>query len=265
MGRASCTWLSSISKMCKHLFSARYVIRLDDACPTMRREGWKGIERVLDNYRIRPIVAVVPDNQDRDLMVDVPDPDFWGRVRSWQAKGWSIAMHGHSHRLNETAARQILPIHRKSEFSGLPFFEQAEKLLRAKEIFDAQGVRISAWIAPAHGFDETTLKALRQTTDIEIISDGIAAFPYYDRDFVWVPQQLWRFRAMPFGLWTICLHPNGMDGAALDAFARNVRDYAESFVNFGDIQMTRRRRNIIDRMIHAAFWLRRGRIGAALS
>jgi len=44
--------------------SARYLIRLDDASATMNRHKWQLIEGVLDQHAIKPIVAVVPDNQD---------------------------------------------------------------------------------------------------------------------------------------------------------------------------------------------------------
>lgn len=37
-------------------------------------------------------------------------------------------------------------------------------------------------------------------------------YPYRDaRGIMWVPQQLWRFRKMLFGIWTICLHVNRWD------------------------------------------------------
>ena len=41
------------------------------------------------------------------------------------------------------------------------------------------------------------------------ISDGLSLFPHRDfenKNVVWVPQQLWRFRYVPFGIWTICIH-----------------------------------------------------------
>lgn len=244
--------------------AARYVIRLDDACPTMNQARWSRIEAILDRHGVKPVVAVVPDNHDPDLVHDAPDPLFWDRARAWQAKGWVIAMHGLSHTLRETMARQLLPFHKRSEFSGLAYAEQAEKLANAKARFLKQGMDPHVWIAPAHGFDEATLKALRDITGIRIISDGIAFRPFHKGGFNWVPQQLWRFRLAPPGLWTVCIHPNNMDDAALDAFANDIATHAARIIAFHDIPFSNRRRDIWDRALNAAYWLRRGRFYAAL-
>ena len=68
---------------------ARYLVRLDDASHHMDRARWGRIERVLDAHAVKPIVAVVPDNQDPKLTVEPSDPSFWERVRRWATKGWS--------------------------------------------------------------------------------------------------------------------------------------------------------------------------------
>ena len=47
--------------------SARYLIRLDDACHTMDTFKWDKIENILDKYSVKPIVSVIPDNKDRSL------------------------------------------------------------------------------------------------------------------------------------------------------------------------------------------------------
>ena len=70
---------------------ARYLIRFDDLCPTMSRAGWDRFELVIQEFNIRPILAVVPENQDPDLMLDAPDPEFWERMRKLEAAGATIA------------------------------------------------------------------------------------------------------------------------------------------------------------------------------
>src|SRR5260370_42375028 len=57
--------------------------------------------------RLKPILAVVPDNQDPMLKVDAPVADFWDRVRQWQARGWTIALHGYQHRYVKIRHRRI--------------------------------------------------------------------------------------------------------------------------------------------------------------
>src|SRR5256885_866914 len=43
--------------------SARYLVRFDDLCPTMNWDVWKSVEEVLFRTGIRPLLAVIPDNQ----------------------------------------------------------------------------------------------------------------------------------------------------------------------------------------------------------
>ena len=64
--------------------SARYIMRMDDACPTIDSARWARFEGLFDELGIKPIVAVVPDNQDPDLHRNTPDQKFWDRARAWQ-------------------------------------------------------------------------------------------------------------------------------------------------------------------------------------
>jgi predicted deacetylase len=205
--------------------TARYIVRLDDACPTMRRDAWSQLEEALDELRIRPIVGVIPDNQDKGLFLSPPDPRFWDRVRSWQEKGWSIALHGlhHQYHAIPAAAEALLPLHTKSEFVGLSLDEQRRKVARGYALLRAEDIRPRLFMAPSHSFDRDTLRALRDETDIRIITDGYALRPYRDGDFIWLPQQLWRFRWMPVGIWTVCLHPNSLGEHELDTVVARLR------------------------------------------
>lgn len=243
---------------------AQYIIRLDDACPTMDCNKWDEIERILDAHSVRPVVAVVPDNKDPFLCKDTPDPSFWDKVRKWADKGWEIAMHGETHLMCQTQARSIFPFYDRSEFTGLDLQQQLEKLERAQGIFDRERIPVRTWIAPAHCFDWLTLEALRRVTNIQIINDGIATNIYYEKGFFWVPQQFSRFKWMPFGLWTICLHPNAMDEYAIVEFEKNVAKFSHYITSFSDLRFEKRGIGVIDRALNAYFWLKRGRLRAAL-
>ena len=76
---------------------SRYLLRFDDACPTMNWGVWDAVETELLRHNTRPIVAVVPDNRDPKLMADAPRAEFWDRVRRWQSIGWAIGLHGYQH------------------------------------------------------------------------------------------------------------------------------------------------------------------------
>ena len=52
----------------------------------MDREKWARLESILDSKNIKPIVAVIPNNQDENLKIDKEDKYFWNSVRNWQKK-----------------------------------------------------------------------------------------------------------------------------------------------------------------------------------
>ena|SRR2546426_977090 len=213
---------------------ANYLLRFDDICPTMNWEVWREIEDVLVHADIRPILGVVPKNQDRELWFDEPRADFWPRVRSWQARGGTIGLHGFEHRY-VTRESGLVGLNRRSEFAGVPAAEQEVKLRHAVDIFRSEQVRPEVWIAPAHSFDETTITILKGL-DIGVISDGFYLSPHRDKNgMLWIPQQIWSFRARPFGLWTICYHHNSWTSADLADFKRGLSRYRPHITSFGEV------------------------------
>jgi Uncharacterized protein conserved in bacteria (DUF2334) len=178
---------------------------------------------------VKPLLAVVPDNRDPALEVAALRGDFWDRVRDWQAAGWSIGLQGYQHKY---ATRQsgLLGVNSHSEFAGVPPKTQAAKLDAALKIFSDEGVRADCWVAPGHSFDEETVRLLVERR-ISVISDGYFRRPVRWLGCAWVPQQLWRFRPMPGGVWTVCLHHNAYDGAQLDRLAADLRRYAGSITS----------------------------------
>lgn len=239
------------------LYPARITVRLDDACPTMKSNSWAALEAVLDDAGIQPLVAVVPDNQDPDLAMGETDPEFWAKVRGWQSKGWTIGLHGHRHLLAETDHRGLVPFHSRSEFAGVNLDEQKERIRAAIGIFRRESIEPTAWVAPAHSFDENTLLALRECTDIRVVSDGIALAPFSRGSFTWVPQQLWRFRRMPFGVWTVCLHPDELTPSDL----AQIRDWLKAnkgmLRSFSELLADPPSVSILDMAFSLAYWAAR--------
>jgi hypothetical protein len=213
--------------------AARYLVRFDDVCPTMNWSVWSAVEQILDRYSVRPMLAVVPDNRDRKLQVDAPREDFWSRVRDWQSRDWTIGLHGYQHLYNSDCAG-VIGIHAGSEFAGLPEHEQRIKLQAAVRIFEQQSVKPEVWIAPGHSFDMTTVALLPQF-GIDVISDGFYWRGLRYGGCRWIPQQLWRFRSMPFGTWTVCFHINAWQPRDLELFERAIATYAGAVVRMGDV------------------------------
>lgn len=234
--------------------SARYIVRFDDICPTMNWRVWDRLEPVLETHGVKPIMAVVPDNRDPKLVVDAPRADFWPKVRRWQAAGWTIALHGYQH-LYSTTDAGIVGINRFSEFAGLAAELQRDKLRAALDIFEREGVRADAWVAPAHSFDAVTVGLLLDA-GVQVISDGFYTRPITFLGAVWVPQQLWRFRQVPLGLWTVCFHHNAFDEAAIERFAGDIAAYASRIVGVSAPNAPDgvAQRNALDRAFSSA-WL----------
>ncbi|HEY6249806.1 MAG TPA: DUF2334 domain-containing protein [Candidatus Angelobacter sp.] len=234
--------------------SAQYLVRFDDICSTMNWPIWEQIEEALLGAGTKPILAIVPDNQDPKLKAAESNIEFWNRVRVWQARGWSIGLHGYQH-LHATRDGGILKLNRWSEFSGLSFEEQRSKLQRARDLLEHEGVHPELWIAPGHSFDANTLRALDEI-GIRYLSDGYSLYPYRDSTgMTWVPQQLWHFRRMPFGIWTVCLHLNSWSEADVGRFRSNLQEFGAGLTDWRSVisHYVGRRRSPMDYVFAKAY------------
>jgi predicted deacetylase len=222
-----------------NLFAAKYIVRLDDASPYMNIEKWAALESIFDQFSVKPIVAVIPFNQDKSLINNVFSNNFEQILKRWSNKGWKIAMHGCHHDLRASDRNaSIIKINDYSEFVGLPIHIQRFKIKTAAQYFRKVGIEVDTFIAPAHGLDKNTLTALKEESDIKIISDGISVWPTALDGFVFVPQQLWRFKRSLFGVRTICYHPEEMTEADIKRLHKDIglfRNFIVSFQSFEEI------------------------------
>jgi predicted deacetylase len=208
---------------------AQYLLRFDDLCPTVSRSRWRRFLPIIEEFGLRPILAVVPDNLDRDLDREDPDPDFWTHMRTMEANGATIALHGYRH-LCHSQGKSLVPLHRHSEFAGVPLDTQREWISAGFGILRAQGLNPRIWVAPRHGFDRNTLLALRRE-GITLLSDGFARVPFKRGGITWIPQQLWGPAEKSSGLWTICVHPNTARESLLDQLRVFLRQHAARFTS----------------------------------
>ncbi len=221
--------------MGKRSKSTKYLLRFDDICPTMNWKVWSEIEAALVERSFKPILAVVPDNQDPVLRIVPPVEDFWERVRTWQAKGWTIALHGYQQRY-VTYHPGIVTVRKKSEFAGVPAAEQEEKLWRGVQIFKHHKIKPRLWIAPSNSFDASTVSLLPRF-GISMICDGHFRFPFVcQRNLFWVPQQLFGFRPAPPGVWTVCYHHNQWKAADLQRFREDLDHYGSQITSLEGIE-----------------------------
>ena len=214
---------------------SQYLIRLDDASPYMDSEKWNRIKDILDKYRIKPLVGVIPDCQYKPIMKSVCEKCLWDVIKSWEASGWSIALHGLTHEKN-TREGGANPSRARSEYAGLPYERQAEMILQGIQILNEKGLHPNYFFAPFHTFDDATIEALRNNTSIHKISDTIAFGPYMMNGVLIIPAQFTRFHNILIpGIWTFCFHPNFMDEREMIEFEKFIKRHHRRFISFDEI------------------------------
>lgn len=225
--------------------ACRYIIRLDDASEHMNIEKWVRMKKLLDKHGIKPIIGIIPCNKDPELLQFDEIQDFWKLMRKWQQEGWIPALHGYTH-VFETNEGGINPVNNMSEFAGIPLEKQKDKIRQGYIKLKSEGLSPVVFFAPAHTFDENTLKALEEETDIRVISDTIASDVYYMKPFYYIPQQSGRVRRLPFRTVTFCYHPSIMKDSDYERLERFIGSFGDSFVDYDHILLRKEKRSIAD-------------------
>ena len=231
----------------------KFILRLDDACETMDRKKWKKMEELLDKYNIQPLVGVVPHNEDDNLIIDSYDAKFWKNIKNWQNKKWSIALHGYNHVYISNDAG-INPVHKRSEFAGVSYAIQKEKIEKGYQVFLKNGIKPKIFIAPSHTFDINTLEILKKETDINIVSDTIANDLYYCNGFYFIPQQMGKVRNLPLKIITFCYHPNIMTNNDFIILEKFLQKYKKKFICVNDLTMKKRKLNLYDKILRYIYF-----------
>jgi predicted deacetylase len=208
---------------------AQYLLRFDDLCPTLGPSRWQRFERLVDEFGIRPLLAVVPDNMDRELKLAVPDSAFWVRLRAMEAAGATIGLHGYRHVCASTG-KSLVPLHAHSEFAGVAEETQRAWIHGGLAILRGHGLNPRVFVAPRHGFDRATLRAVRGE-GVGLISDGFARVAFTRGGLTWIPQQLWAPQEKSAGLWTICIHSNTASDALVDELRSFLERHAGQFTS----------------------------------
>jgi predicted deacetylase len=142
----------------------------------MNFDEFKRATDVLDKYEVKPLIGVIPDCKDPDLDIQPKRDDFWTFVKSLQQKEYAIAMHGLTH-VFDSPHHGLVNKRMASEFAGLPLDKQVEKIKRGKEILHQHGIDTDIFFAPAHSYDDNTLRALN-ICGFKYMSDGKSLKPY---------------------------------------------------------------------------------------
>ena len=234
----------------------KYIIRLDDAAENWNKKNWTRMHDLLEKYGVNPIIAIIPHNQDPKLLQFPVDEEFWDTLHKWVNNGWTPALHGYNH-IIESPCGGINPANKRSEFAGIPLEVQKEKISTGFSILKKQGFHPNIFVAPAHTFDENTLLALKECTDIRIISDTVATDVYQNDGFTYIPQQSGQVRKLPFNVVTFCYHPNTMEDDGFEKLEQFILQYSDSFIEFSEIKLKRRNKNLIDKTLQKLYFIRR--------
>lgn len=232
-----------------------YYIRLDDAAEFRDVDRWNQMEDLLKKHRIKPMFGIIPDCQDPDLLKYPKDERFWETVKRWIDMGWTPAMHGYQH-VFKTNEGGVNPVNNYSEFAGVAYDKQSISISLGYEMLKSHDVAVDIFFAPAHTYDNNTLRAIKENTEIRIISDTVANDIYYQKDFYYIPQQSGAVRKLPFKTTTFCYHPNTMNESDFQRLEVFIEDHSAEFGDLSKLVLKKRKKSLYDMLLQRLYHLR---------
>jgi len=207
------------------------LIRMDDISENMNWRLMDKCELLFDQHKIKPLLGVIPDNQDPELLKYPKNSKFWERVSDWNKKGWEITMHGCNHVYTEKSDKSdIFNYGGNSEFFGLEYKIQLQKIKIGIKKFENNKIKIRSFFAPNHIYDINTLKALKDS-DVKIIIDGYGLFPYFKHELLFIPQLFYKEMILPFGIQSTQLHINYWDDKYFKNFENFIKKNEMKIIN----------------------------------
>jgi len=183
------------------------LIRIDDVCENMNWNLMSKLESLFDNYSIKPVLGVIPNNRDEDFLSFPRNDNFWDQVRKWQDKGWEIVQHGDTHIYDRLCSKKsdYFEYGGGSEFFGHPLNVQEKRIKNGLEKFKREKINIRSFFAPNQTYDENTFIALKNCGINEVI-DGYGLMPYTEKNVKFIPQLFEKVVLLPFGIQSTKLH-----------------------------------------------------------
>jgi len=208
------------------------LIRIDDIAENMNWALMNKCETLFDQYNIKPLLGVIPHNEDKELHVYEKNEDFWNKVRAWQKKGWEISMHGFSHVYDqETNKKDYFGYGGDSEFFGHDYETQILRIKKGLKKFEEEKINIRSFFAPNHTYDENTFIALKES-GIKNIIDGYGLMPYTENNLNFIPQLFYKEIMLPFGVQSTQIHLNYWDEKYYSYFEIFISKNHNKIINF---------------------------------
>ena len=207
------------------------LIRIDDVAENMNWDLMDKSEKLFDKYKIKPLLGIIPKNQDPQLKTYPHNSEFWKRVKSWRDKGWEISMHGYTHVYSRrTEKRDYFNYGGQSEFFGLSYNSQVDRIKLGIEKFKENDIKVRSFFAPNHTYDINTFKALSDA-GIKIVIDGYGLFPFYKFNLFFVPQLFYREIVLPLGIQATQIHFNNWSDKNFRKFENLISNYSDKVID----------------------------------
>lgn len=184
------------------------IFRFDDIHPFMDKEAFNFILTLSDICPESMMLCIIPDNKDNSLIKsNYLIPKYWEKLNLMESRGVTIGLHGLEHKIR-ISKLSLLGISKKSEYSGLGYSIQKKMILDGLFILRSKGLKPKFFAAPAHGFDETTLKVLNDI-NFKNVSDGFTRNVCKKKGLTWIPLKSWSPKQIFLGSFnTVCIHLN---------------------------------------------------------
>ena len=221
-----------MKKISQITHSAGLLIRIDDITEHMNWKLMDRCEKFFLKHKIKPVLGVIPKNQDEEFLKFEKRDFFWKKVKDWQSIGWEISMHGYTHIYDtQTAKKDFFGYGGRSEFFGHSFEKQNDKIKSGLKIFKDNDIKIRSFFAPNHTYDTNTFKALKNNSVLNVI-DGYGLTPYSEFGLNFIPQLFYKEIILPYGIQTTQMHLNYMNEKSFDKFEEFVNNNLKKIINF---------------------------------
>ena len=208
------------------------LIRIDDVAENMNWDLMKKSELLFEKYGIKPVLGVIPENKDSELLTYPKKNDFWEQVRTWKNKGWEIAMHGHTHVYDKICPKNdYFNYGGGSEFSGHSLEVQTLKIKNGLKKFNQEKIKIRIFFAPNHTYDKNTFIALK-SCGIDEVLDGYGLMPYIENEIKFIPQLFYKIYAFPFGIQATQIHLNYWKQKDFESFEKFITKNLNKIISY---------------------------------
>lgn len=212
-------------------------IRLDDITPDMDWGKYNRIEKLLNDAGIKPLIGVVPFNEDDNLNraeKALSDEEFGQFLINKKSEGWIIALHGYNH-LYKTKRMGLFPLNNFSEYAGISYERQLLMLTEGRHRLKEWGIDTDIFMTPAHTYDRNTLKAL-VAAGFTRVTDGFGVAPYIRSGLTFYPISKRQSDCISDinGYTTLVLHTNTMEEQDIVNFERRITERREYFIDYSE-------------------------------